>query len=50
MRSEKVLILWAFRRFDRQRQDERMTAKIAPWKHIKGNVRRVELPVWMSQG
>lgn len=44
-----MLVLWAFRRFDRQRQDERMTAKIAPWKHIKGNVRRVEAVVWMQE-
>ena len=27
-----------------------MTVKTAPWKHIKGNVRRVELPIWMSEG
>lgn len=27
MRSEKVLVLWAFRRFDRQRQDERTDRK-----------------------
>lgn len=42
MKSEKVLDLWAFQRFNRQRQDEKMTAKIAPWKHIKRNVHRVE--------
>ena len=42
--------LWAFRRFDRQHRSEKMTAKNAPWKHIKRNVRWVELPVWMSEG
>ena len=43
--AEKVFDLWAFRRFIRQRREARMTAKIAPWEHIKRIVWRVELSV-----
>lgn len=40
--AEKVPYFWAFRASDHQRRGTKMAAKIAPWKHIKGNVRRVE--------
>ena len=50
MRSEKVLDLWAFQKFDRQHRSEKMTAKTAPWKHINENVRRVVAVVWTAEG
>ena len=49
VRCEKVLDLWAFRAFDRQRQEAKKVEKIAPTEHIKRNLQRVELPIQMSE-
>lgn len=38
----KKLELWAYRGFDRWRRETEIATKIAPRKHINGNVRRVE--------
>lgn len=35
-----------FLAFNHERKGAKRTIKIAPLKHVKGNVRRVELPIW----
>lgn len=42
IRTSKVPYLRAFRAVGRQMRKAKMASKIAPWKYIKGNLRRVE--------